>query len=94
MTVHVYREPVLGNKEEEVSVAPARPTTSAGARAGSARPRTGRARPPSARPAAPAIKKKREIAMEEQPRPVTAKVRFLGFFKLLNTNLNCGPKEQ
>ena len=52
---------------------PARPTT-AGVRAGSARPRTGRARPPSARPAAPAIKKKREIAIEEQPRPVTAKV--------------------
>ena len=64
----------LTNKEEEVSAAPARPTTSAGVRAGSARPRTGRARPPSARPAAPAIKKKREITLEEQPRPVTAKV--------------------
>ena len=40
-------------------------------------PITGRARPPSARPAAPAIKKKREIALEEQPRPVTAKVGII-----------------
>ena len=75
---------VLGSsniKEDEVSSAApsARPTTSAGMRAGSARPRTGRARPPSARPAAPAIKKKREIALEEQPRPVTAKVILLEF---------------
>ena len=64
--------------EETVEMA-ARPTTSHG-RAGSARPKTGRlksARPPSARPAAPAIKKKREIAVEEQPRPATAKVSNL-----------------
>ena len=64
--------------EETVEMA-ARPTTSQ-ARAGSARPKTGRlksARPPSARPAAPAIKKKREITVEEQPRPATAKVSNL-----------------
>ena len=45
-----------------------------------ARPKTGRlksARPPSARPAAPAIKKRREITLEEQPRPATAKVSNL-----------------
>ena len=68
---------VLGsNQPEESDVASSgRPTTaSVGMRAGSARPRTGRARPPSARPAAPAIKKKREIALEEKPRPATAKV--------------------
>ena len=56
-----------------------RPTTSL-ARAASARPKTGRlksARPPSARPAAPAIKKRREIQLEEQPRPATAKVSNL-----------------
>ena len=79
---------VLGftNKEEEVTAAPARPTTSAGVRAGSARPRTGRARPPSARPAAPAIKKKREIALEEQPRPVTAKVHNIHLVENLVTS--------
>ena len=64
---------------EETVEMTARPTTSQ-ARAGSARPKTGRlksARPPSARPAAPAIKKKREIVLEEQPRPATAKVSNL-----------------
>jgi len=68
---------VLGSNpsEEQDITSSGRPTTaSVGMRAGSARPRTGRARPPSARPAAPAIKKKREVAVEEQPRPATAKV--------------------
>ena len=68
-----------GEPLEETVEMTARPVTSQ-ARPGSARPKTGRlksARPPSARPAAPAIKKKREIALEEQPRPATAKVSNL-----------------
>lgn len=70
---------VLGStNDDQASPAPTRPTTAGiGRRAGSARPKTGRlksARPPSARPAAPSIKKRREIAIEDQPRPLTAKV--------------------
>ena len=56
------------NQSEDADMTSARPSTA------SVRPKTGRARPPSARPAAPDIKKKREITLEEQPRPVTAKV--------------------